>query len=211
MDITNPSAVNGVLDALKPELLVHAAAYTDVRRAEQEREKCWEVNVEGTRNVVRSCLNRKLFLIHISTDYVFEGTRGMYREEDTVGPVQNYYALTKLIAEELVRLAPLHLVIRTSFRPSEWPYPIAFTDLFTSQDYIDVIAPEVALAIRRYREIPYNTLHIGTERKSAYELAKRRSAEVQSNSKQEASVALPEDISLDSRRWQELKARWQRF
>jgi dTDP-4-dehydrorhamnose reductase len=112
------------------------------------------------------------------------------------------------VAEELVRLAPRHLIVRTSFRPREWPYPVAFTDVYTSQDYVDVIAPEIALAIRHYREIPYPTLHIATERKSVYELARRRRPDVRPGSKREVSVALPDDISLDTSRWQTLKGVW---
>jgi dTDP-4-dehydrorhamnose reductase len=132
----------------------------------------------------------------------------MYTEADAIGPVRNYYALSKLVAEELVRLVPAHLVIRTSFRPREWPYPVAFYDVYTSQDYVDIIAPDIALAITRCHEIPYHTLHIATERKSVYDLARRRKPDVQRSSKSQASVALPEDISLDIARWQQLKAQW---
>ncbi len=57
-------------------------------------------------------------------------------------------------------------MIRTSFRPRQWPYEMAVTDAFTSQDTIDVIAPEIALAVGRFEAIPYQTLHIATERKS---------------------------------------------
>jgi dTDP-4-dehydrorhamnose reductase len=130
----------------------------------------------------------------------------MYKEEDPPGPVCNYYALSKLVAEEMVRLAPRHLIIRTSFRPRQWPYPVAFTDVYTSQDYVDVIAPDIALAITSYSTIPDAVLHIATERKSVYELARRRRADVRPGSKREARVTLPDDISLDTRRWQALKA-----
>jgi dTDP-4-dehydrorhamnose reductase len=147
-------------------------------------------------------------MLHVSTDYVFAGTHGGYREDDPVGPVLNYYALSKLVAEELVRLVPQHLVIRTSFRPRAWPYPTAFTDVFTSQDYVDVIAPELALAIRHCADIPYQTLHIATERKSVYELARRRKPDVQPGTKTTAPVRLPDDISMDISRWQALKALW---
>jgi dTDP-4-dehydrorhamnose reductase len=98
------------------------------------------------------------------------------------------------------------LVIRTSFRPREWPYPVAFTDVYTGQDYVDVIAPEVALAVYNSRKIPHEILHIVTERKSVYELARRRSSAVRSSTKREAAVNLPEDVSLDARRWQAFKA-----
>jgi dTDP-4-dehydrorhamnose reductase len=208
LDITRPEGVEAALRRFEPEVVVHTAAYTDVARAERDRQACWRTNVDGTRGVVQSAAHHGAFLVHISTDYVFAGTQGMYKEEDPPGPVCNYYALSKLVAEELVRLAPRHLIIRTSFRPREWPYPVAFTDIYTSQDYVDVIAPEIALAIQHYRQIPYPTLHIATERKSVYELARRRRPGVRPGSKREVSVALPDDISLDTSRWQTLRREW---
>jgi dTDP-4-dehydrorhamnose reductase len=208
LDITRPDTVVAALDRYQPSVLLHAAAYTDVARAEQDRTTCWQTNVGGTRHLVRAAQERGLFMLHVSTDYVFAGTHGGYREDDPVGPVLNYYALSKLVAEELVRLVPQHLVIRTSFRPRAWPYPTAFTDVFTSQDYVDVIAPELALAIRHCADIPYQTLHIATERKSVYELARRRKPDVQPGTKTTAPVRLPDDISMDISRWQALKALW---
>ena len=209
LDITRPESIAAALQRFMPAVVVHTAAYTDVAGAERDRQTCWRTNVHGTRAVVQSATHCGIFLVHISTDYVFEGTRGMYQEEDPPGPVCNYYALSKLVAEEVVRLAPHYLIIRTSFRPREWPYPVAFTDVYTSQDYVDLIAPEIALAIQHYRDIPYATLHIATERKSVYELARRRRPDVRPGSKREVSVVLPDDISLDTTRWQTLKKQWE--
>lgn len=208
MDITRPEQIAAKLTEHRPTVLVHAAAYTDVAKAENDRAACWAVNVEGTANIVRAAIAGGIFLVHISTDYVFDGRTGNYKEDDPLGPVPNYYSLTKLVAEALVRLAERHLVIRTSFRPRQWPYPTAFTDVYTSQDYVDVIAPDIALAIRRCREIPHDTLHIATERKSIYELARRRKSDVAPASKQKAKVQFPDDISLDTSRWQQMKAQW---
>jgi dTDP-4-dehydrorhamnose reductase len=208
LEIADRASVRAVLDRHAPEVLVHAAAYTDVAGAERQQAACWRTNVEGTRNVVAEAATRGIFLVHISTDYVFAGTHGHYREEDPVGPVRTYYALSKLVAEELARFAPRHLVIRTSFRPREWPYPVAFADVYTGQDYVDVIAPEIALAITRCREVPFDTLHIVTERKSVFELARRRRPDVRAGSKRDATVDFPDDISLDISRWQALKAAW---
>ncbi len=210
MDLTRPEQVDAALDAAPDvRVVAHAAAYTDVAGAEKNRASCWAVNVDGTRNLVRAVSQRGLRLVHVSTDYVFAGTTGGYREDDPPGPVRNYYSLTKLVAEQLARLVPHHLVLRTSFRPREWPYDNAFTDLFTSQDYVDVIAPQIALAIQRCDEIPYTVLHIATERKSIYELASRRRPDVRPSSKADVAVALPDDISLDCSRWHELKQRWE--
>lgn len=208
MDITRPDSIAAALDRVRPDVVVHAAAYTDVSGAEADHAACWRVNVEGTRNMVRAVARRGAHLVHISTDYVFDGARGGYREDDAPGPPPNYYALTKLVAEQVARLCDPHLIIRTSFRPRDWPYPVAFTDLYTSQDYVDVIAPDIALAIAHCRDIPYEILHIATERKSAYELARRRS-DVRPGTKSDAGVNLPDDISLDVSRWQTLKAELQ--
>ena len=208
LDVTDYDQVRRYLDAAQPDVVVHAAAFTDVAAAQKRKEECWRVNVVGTRNVVRALGGARL--VHISTDYVFYGDSGGYREDDPVGPVRNYYALSKLVAEELVRLADLHLVIRTSFRPNAWPYEVAFDDLFTSQDYLDVIAPEVALAIRHVQNIPFDTVHIGTECKSVFDLARRRRPDVRRASKAEAGVSLPDDISLNTERWRALRARFGR-
>jgi dTDP-4-dehydrorhamnose reductase len=208
MDITDPAAIAATFDRENPEVLVHCAAYTDVAGAEIDRAACWRVNVDGTRNLVTEVLAREIFLVHISTDYVFDGTRGNYAEGDPVGPVCNYYALSKLAAEQVARVAPEHLVIRTSFRPREWAYPVAFTDVFTSQDYVDVIAPMIAKAVRHWREIPYDTVHIATERKSVFDLARRRRPDVQPGTKQQVDVRLPDDISLNVTRWRRLEQQW---
>jgi dTDP-4-dehydrorhamnose reductase len=208
LDVVQLHTIRAALDCYTPKVLVHAAAYTNVAGAERDKETCWRINVMGTRHIASVVRERGIRLVHISTDYVFYGDRGLYKEDDHPGPVRNYYALSKLVAEELVRLVPGHLVIRTSFRPREWPYPVAFHDVYTSQDYVDVIAPDIALAIARCHDIPYDILHIATEHKSVYELAKRRKPDVQPGSKQQAEVALPDDISLDTTRWKRLKSQW---
>ena len=207
LDLTNAANVQHALRLYQPDVVIHAAAYTNVKGAETDKAACWRVNVEGTRNLIRALnsIEKDVTLIHISTDYVFYGDVGNYQEDDPVGPVRNYYALSKLVAEEVARLALRHLIIRTSFRPREFPYPVAFVDVFTSQDYVDIIAPEIALAVRYVGEIPFDTLHIATERKSVYELAKRRNEEVEPGSKTDVGVSLPDDISLNVERWQTLR------
>ncbi len=210
LDVLDAEQVASCLRARRPDLVIHAAAFTDVAGAERKRAECWRVNVAGTRAIVAAAREVGARLVHVSTDYVFYGgperPPGGYREDDPPGPVRNYYALSKLAAEEVARTLPGTLVVRTSFRPSEWPYPVAFTDVFTSQDYVDVIAPDIALAVQRLGRIPFDTLHIATERKSAYELASRRSPDVTPGSKRDAAVELPDDISLDVSRWQRLRA-----
>ena len=206
--------MTGSLDWLqetKPNLIVHAAAFTDVAAAEQNRQECWNLNVIGTRKVAQAAAQLNARLILISTDYVFSGDTGNYREDDPPGPVRNYYALSKLVAEEAARAAmPAGrlLIIRTSFRAREWPHPQAFSDLYTSQDYVDVLAPHIALAIAKADDIPFDTLHIAGRRRSALELARERRPEVEPASRASANVELPADISLNTDRWQQLLQRF---
>ena len=206
LDITDRDAMLLAAQQWQPGLIVHAAAYTDVGRAKQDRARCWEVNVEGTRHVVRAANAVGARLVHISTDYVFSGEQGQYREQDTPGPTVNYYALTKLVAEEAVRGAARHLILRTSFRPREFQYPVAFTDVYTGQDYVDIIAPMLAEAILNAERIPDEVLHIVTERKSVFDLARRRNPAVQPGSRTQVNVPLPQDVSLNTDRWQRLAA-----
>ena len=208
MNLTDAAQVREVVERERPHVIVHAAAYTNVGGAEKDRAACWNANVVGTRNVAAAANTVGAKLVHISTDYVFSGEEGGYREGDTPGPVVNYYSLTKLVAEEAARAAQRHLILRTGFRPREFQYPVAFSDVYTGQDYVDIIAPEIALAVQHAPDIQDEVLHIVTERKSVYELARRRKPDVKEGRRADASgVVLPGDVSLNTGRWQELRTR----
>jgi dTDP-4-dehydrorhamnose reductase len=211
LDVLDAAGASAVVRAAGARVVIHAAAFTDVLRAETERERCWQLNVTGTRNMARAARDAGALLVHVSTDYVFPGTADRdspYREDDTPGPALNHYALTKIVAEEAARSATRCLILRTSFRAGSWPHPVAFSDVFTSQDYLDVLAPQLALAMARAEQVPHEVLHVAGPRRSALELARLRSPAVQAASKATAGVNLPDDITLDSSRWHELLARW---
>lgn len=208
LDVLNPDEF---VKQVRPALVVHAAAWTDVAAAETDRAGCWRLNVQGARRMALAARDAGARFVLISTDYVFDGERGNYLEDDVPGPVLNHYALTKLLAEEVARsIIPAEqlLIIRTSFRAREWPHPRAFQDLFTTQDYIDVLAPHIALAVCRLERIPYDTLHIAGKRRSSFELARERAPHVEPAFRAEATVKLPADVSLNTERWQGLLADW---
>jgi len=102
MDIVDGDEVARVLSGVKPKLVVHTAAETNVDKCETSRELAWSINAEGTRNVAEACGKKGVKLVYVSTDYVFDGEKGLYREEDEAKPV-NYYGVTKLKGEEFVR------------------------------------------------------------------------------------------------------------
>jgi len=125
--------------------IVHCAAYTDVPGAEENMEDAIWTNIYGTDNVVfylGGNLGAKI--IYISTDYVYPGTSGNYKETDSTSPV-NFYAFTKLAGEAFLnKWQTKDLIIRTSFKPNKpWPFERAFDDLYTSSDYVDIIAPKI--------------------------------------------------------------------
>lgn len=101
-DVTDRITVDEIFEKIRPEAVVHAAALTNVDKCELEKELAWKINVEGTRNIAKSCREHHAFLIYVSTDYVFDGEKGIYRETDNPAPI-NYYGLTKLEGEACVK------------------------------------------------------------------------------------------------------------
>ena len=113
LDISGKEQVEEAFKTIKPDVVVHAATLTDVDKCELNKELAWKVNVEGTRNIVEAAKNAGSFLVYISTDYVFSGDKGNYKETDKPGPI-NYYGLTKLKAEEIVQTQKEYFIGRPS-------------------------------------------------------------------------------------------------
>jgi dTDP-4-dehydrorhamnose reductase len=101
-DVLNKNQVEHAFKKANPDVVVHAAALTNVDECETSKKLAWETNVEGTRNIAEATKACGAFLFYVSTDYVFDGEKGNYTETDTPDPI-NYYGLTKLKAEELVK------------------------------------------------------------------------------------------------------------
>ena len=115
MDITNRMLVNKVIDQYKPDVIFHCAAYTAVDKAENEKDICYDINVNGTKNIVDAAKKNKAKVVYISTDYVFDGTKdGEYVPEDKTCPI-NYYGYTKLCGEEEVCKLDDFLIVRISW------------------------------------------------------------------------------------------------
>ncbi len=107
-DITKPLDIDEKFDTV-----IHCAAYTDVSKAESEKEKCYTLNVSGTRNARNLAMKNGAHFVYISTPFVFDGYRGNYREDDCPLAL-NFYANTKLIGEEISRDYEKSLIIRVS-------------------------------------------------------------------------------------------------
>ena len=102
LDITDRDAVLGMVNGFKPDVIIHGAAMTAPDPCETDREICHAVNVVGTAHMAEAAEQAGAFLVHVSTDFIFDGENGPYSEEDTPNPV-NYYGLSKWEAEKVVR------------------------------------------------------------------------------------------------------------
>lgn len=115
LDITNEDAVKKMIREYRPSVIFHCAAYTAVDRAEEEQEKCYQVNALGTKYLTEAAKEVGAKIIYISTDYVFDGTKeGLYQIEDKVNPV-NYYGKTKYLGENFIREYDNHIIVRISW------------------------------------------------------------------------------------------------
>ena len=115
LDITNQSQVQTKIDKSKPDVIINCAAYTAVDQAETEQEKCRAINVDGVKNLADICLKQNIILVQISTDYVFDGQKKNYNEDDPRDPI-NFYGQSKAEAEEyIIKNLRKYYLVRTSW------------------------------------------------------------------------------------------------
>ncbi|MFN3399478.1 MAG: dTDP-4-dehydrorhamnose reductase [Ferrovibrio sp.] len=159
LDLAQPEAIAAALQALPADIVINAAAYTAVDRAESEADLAFAINRDGAAAVAAACANRKLPLIHLSTDYVFDGAKvGAWRETDACHP-QSVYGASKLAGEQAVQAAwPAAIILRTAWLHSPFGNNFVRTmlRLSTERDRLRVVAdqrgspsyaPDIAAAI----------------------------------------------------------------
>ncbi len=116
LDITDAAAVDQALDASGADVVINAAAYTAVDKAEQEPDRAFAVNRDGPAHLATACARLNIPLLHISTDYVYDGRQSSpYVEDDAPTPL-GVYGASKLAGDEAVRRGlPRHLILRVSW------------------------------------------------------------------------------------------------
>jgi len=203
LDIRDARKVEEHIIKSKFDTIIHCAALTGIQQCEQNKESAWETNVLGSQNLVNACIKSNLdcYFVYISTACVFYGDRGNYSEDDIPYP-KNFYSLTKLLGEFVVKSHNLArwLIIRTNFTPRErWPYPKAFVDRWGTYLFAD----DLALAIKRVIDQKLTgVVHIcGEDKVSMYQLATITTADIKPMTLAEYSgPPLTEDMSLSSKR-----------
>ncbi len=116
MDLTNPDAIRNVIRSVAPDIIVNAAGYTSVDKAEVERELAYQINAVAPGIMAEEVKRAGALLVHYSTDYVYDGTKGaQYVESDATNPL-NFYGLSKLAGEQAITAAGCrHLILRASW------------------------------------------------------------------------------------------------
>lgn len=113
LDITKKGDVKSLVSSFHPTTIINAAAAADVDWCELHREDAWKINVVGVENLIEAARKVAARLIHISTDYIFDGTHGPYSEDDKPNPI-SYYGKSKLASENAVRIAGIpYTIFRT--------------------------------------------------------------------------------------------------
>ena len=145
LDITNESQIESYFEEYKPKYCINASAYTAVDLAESEEEKAFAINAYGVENLAVICKRFKTDLIHVSTDYVFDGDTNLdYSEDDFTNPI-GVYGKSKLLGEELALEANKNtVVIRTSWLYSEFQKNFVKTmlNLFSQKSELNIVADQ---------------------------------------------------------------------
>jgi dTDP-4-dehydrorhamnose reductase len=211
LDITDREQIKETIGTFKPDFIVHCAALVDVDRCEHDREIAWKTNVRSVEYLIESARKTDARIIHISSDYIFDGLKTPYSENAAPNPL-NYYGRTKLASENALRSSGVnHCIIRSAFfygievheKPSFAINVIkklrknesfeAFDDLYASPTLVD----DIALGVIRAAEYRKNGIyHIaGPEMISRYEFAKRIAVAFRLN----ASLLIPSHYSAEGR------------
>lgn len=201
-NVTKYEQMREYIESNACELIIHAAAFTSPPLIDKDPLKAIEINIIGTANVVKLCMELGARLIYISTDYVFKGDQGNYKESDPVYPV-NKYAWSKLGGECVVKIYDKSLIVRTTFGPNVFPYEKAFIDQWTSREGVSVIAKKIAKLIDKNIT---GVIHVGGKRKTVFEYAKSldETRNIGKLSVSDVPFSVPVDTSLNCDQYSEL-------
>lgn len=202
MDIIKKKSVFDYIKSNKIDLVIHTAALTDVRLCENNKELAWQTNVTGTQNLIDALktFSEEAKFVFISTACVFSGEEGNYNENSIPHP-KNFYSLTKLVAEFIVKQHENHLIIRTNFVGRErWPFDKAFIDRYGTYLFADEVVRGVEEVLSQNMD---GIVHIcGDEKMSMYDLAKITRPDVGQLTLEEdgkfQGLHLTKDMSLNS-------------
>lgn len=194
LDITDQRRVYEYIHDMRPACIIHSAAVVGRNEAERDRMHTYRVNVLGTENVTKACQDGTR-LVYISSVAIFDGKKGLYREDDIPNPLY-YYGWTKLLGEQTVKMLQDYVIIRTDFfNPANFKYRAALTDHYCSRIPITTLT----VILNRIAESNYRgVINVGAERDTLYNILKKLIPDIQGITTAESSMPdFPHDLSLD--------------
>ena len=190
-NILDENRLNKIISVIKPDYIIHLAAFVDTFGCENDIKKALNVNVIGTTNITKSCLHLNCKLIYVSSEYVFSGNKGNYTTDDKLDPI-NVYGKTKAASEYIVSTHPNYQIIRAPF--IRQIYPKVFTDQYCSRYFLDEVVEKITKNIFNN---PKKTVHIASERMSLYNLYLKKGIKAEPiTMSKEQKKTLPKDTSL---------------
>jgi len=168
LDVTNYKKVKRYFDLHKPRIVIHLAALSrPMNLHKKDVKKSIDVNIIGTSNVTKACVKNNTKLIYFSTNYVYPGTKGNYKETDALLPVNNY-AWSKLGGESAVQMYKNSLILRVCMTEKPFVHKSAFKNVKTSFIYHEDVAKLLFKLLNKK-----GIINIGGKTRSAYNFAKR--------------------------------------
>ena len=190
-NILDEPKLNKVISIFKPDCIIHLAAFVDTFGCENDIKKALDINVIGTTNVVKACLNLDCKLVYVSSEYVFSGNKGNYTVDDRLDPI-NVYGKTKAAAEYIASTAPNYQIIRAPF--IRQIYPKVFTDQYCSRYFLDEVVEKISNNIFNNSD---KLVHIASERMSLYDLYIKHGIEAEPTTMPKNQLGIiPKDTSL---------------
>ena len=143
MDLKNHEMISSILTEKKPDIVIHLGAMTGVDLCEKEKTSASEINTKATEIIAKECSKLNSFLVYVSTDYVFDGNLGMYKEDDVTNPL-GFYGKSKLEGEKVVQnFSTNWCIARTStpfgLHPTKKSFPMWVIENLQKQKQIDIL------------------------------------------------------------------------
>jgi dTDP-4-dehydrorhamnose reductase len=174
LDITDPF----FFIPFKCDLVIHCAAIAKFADAEKDPIGTIQTNIQGTCNALKHAMNQNARFVFISSSHVFDGKKGNYKHTDLPNPLTRY-SKSKVAGEMAALIYDKSLVIRTEFCDIDFPFNVAFTDKWSSKEYIDVLAPKI---IKKCLNTQTGICHVGGPKRSFYNFGKLRNPNVMQGS-----------------------------
>ena len=169
LNIENLTSIKKYLKKIKPDYFIHCAALSRPMSIHEEKiSRSISINIIGTSNVVKACEERNIKLIYFSTNYVYPGEKGNYKESDPIFPINNY-AISKLGGECAVRLYKNSLILRISMTEKPFVHEFAFNDVEMNFMYHDEFA-KILLKLINEKGI----INVGGKTQTVYNFVKQK-------------------------------------